>query len=163
MRQKLLAVLGVAGMLAGLVLVGRPSQAADHLDAPLVQADGRTDINDLYVFQSPDDPDNVVLIMTVNPVAGVLSPTTFDPDGSYRFLIDTDGDARADEKIVVKFGHVRADGSQQVRIKGAAGKAKGTTGGEISLGHGCTPTSTNAPKAVTLVTSPGKSIPGPRS
>ena len=136
MRQRLLAVIGVAGMLAGLVLVGAPSQAADHLDAPLVQADGRTDINDVYVFQSPDNPDNVVLIMTVNPVAGVLSPTTFDPKGEYRFLIDTDGDAREDEKISVKFGKVKKDGTQKVKIKGAAGKGKGRTGGEISLRGG---------------------------
>ena len=134
MRQKLLAVIGVAGMLAGLVLVGAPSQAADHLDAPLVQADGRTDINDVYVFRSPDNPDNVVLIMTVNPVAGGVSPTTFDPKAEYRFLIDTDGDAREDEKISVKFGKVKKDGTQKVKIKGAAGKGKGRTGGETHLG-----------------------------
>jgi len=131
-----LAVIGVAGMLAGLVLVGAPSQAADHLDAPLVQADGRTDINDVYVFQSPDNPDNVVLIMTVNPVAGVLSPTTFDPKAEYRFLIDTDGDAREDKKISVKFGKVKKNGTQKVKIKGAAGKGKGKTGGQISLRGG---------------------------
>ena len=136
MRTKLTAVLGIAAMLAGLVLAGGPGGAADHLEAPLVQADGRTDINDLYAFQSPSDPDKTVLIMTVNPGAGVLSPTTFDPDATYRFLIDTDGDARKDEKIIVRFGDVATDGSQKVKIKGAAGEAKGRTGAEIALDDG---------------------------
>ena len=136
MRSKLLGLLGVVGLLFGLVMVAGPSQASDHLDAPLVQADGRTDINDLYAFQSPDNPENVVLIMTVNPVAGVLSPTTFDPKAAYRFLIDTDGDARADVKISVKFGKVMEDGTQKVKINGAAGEGKGRTGNEIALDNG---------------------------
>ncbi len=83
---------------------------ADHLDAPLASADGRVDINDLYVFSSPTNPDNAVLIMTVNPVAGVLSPTTFHPKAKYEFLIDDDGDAKPDQKYTVKFGKPDGDG-----------------------------------------------------
>lgn len=104
--RRRLAITGVAVALAvAAALLTSPSigDAADHLDAPLVQLDGRTDINDVYVFQSPDNSDNTVLIMTVNPVAGVLSDTTFDPRARYEFLIDRDGDAEADTTYRIRF------------------------------------------------------------
>ena len=84
-------------------------QAADHLEAPFVQRDGRTDINDIYAFQSPDNPDNTVVVMTVNPLAGVASGTNFDKRAKYQFLVDTDGDRRQDEVFTVRFGKVRDD------------------------------------------------------
>lgn len=73
-----------------------PLTAADHLDAPSLSGNGQSDINDLYAFQSPSDPNNTVLIMTVNPFAGVLSNTSFGSDVSYEFQIDNNGDAIAD-------------------------------------------------------------------
>jgi len=136
MKRTLLGLLGVAGLAAGFAVASNPGTAADHLEAPIVQLDGRTDINDVYVFQSPESADKTVLVMTVNPVAGVLSPTTFAPDANYRFFIDNDGDAKKDETIRVKFGEVESDGSQSVRINGAAGRATGTTGSEITLPGG---------------------------
>ena len=94
-------IIGVAAalMVAGAVAVGVPAltaRSADHLDAPLVADDGRLDINDLYAFQSPETPANVVFIMTVNPVAGVFSPTTLRNGAIYEFLIDTGSDAVPD-------------------------------------------------------------------
>ncbi len=131
-RSVLFGALGVAGILAGATVAGQPGSAADHLEAPLVQADGRTDINDLYAFRNGD---NTVLIMTVNPGAGVLSPTTFDPHAVYKFRIDNDGDYRADRTIRAKFGYPDAHGNQKVRIRGASwwGADRGRTGEEISL------------------------------
>ena len=108
MRTRTPAVLVSLTMLAGLITTVATTQPADHLEAPLVALDGRTDINDLYVFQSPEDSSSTVLIMTVNPAAGALSPTTFDPDGDYIFKIDQDladpEDATADATISVDFG-----------------------------------------------------------
>lgn len=125
--------------IAGGAVAAVPGQAADHLEAPLVAEDGRTDINDLYAFQSPDDPDNTVLIMTVNPAAGALSPTTFDPDGDYVFKIDQDlgdaDDATADATISVNFGPVAGDGTQSVAVSGAV-SGSGTTGTEFALAGG---------------------------
>ena len=54
--------------------------------------DGRTDINDVYVFNGAR-PDRAALAMTVNPVAGDASPTTFRPGAKYLFHVDNDGDA----------------------------------------------------------------------
>jgi len=70
-------------------------QAADHLDAPLLQIPGAgdRDINDLYAFQSPTNADNTVFILTVNPFAGQLSGTTFGTEVDYQFQIDNNGDA----------------------------------------------------------------------
>ena len=93
--------------------------AADHLDAPGLTppgGDGSLDINDVYAFQSPANPDNAVLIMTVNPGAGVLTGTTFNPGAAYRWRIDQDGDGKKDLTYTVRFGPEEA-GSQSLRLQ----------------------------------------------
>jgi len=119
MRKSLLTLaLGLMAIAGILVTVagGAPdfSGAADHLDAPFVKTDGRIDINDVYVFQSPSDADNTVLIMTVNPAAGVLSPTALRPGASYEFAVDNDGDAEEDIVYRLKASGVRGNGTQKV-------------------------------------------------
>lgn len=103
---------------AGVAVVGPSSSAmaADHLDSPSVMTDGRLDINDLYAFQSPNNPNNVVLIMTVNPAAGVLSPMNFKSKARYEFLIDNDGDARADVTYRVIFNSARGGRTQTATV-----------------------------------------------
>ena len=125
--RKLLAAAALAGVAAVAIAV-IPIGASDHLDAPLVKLDGRTDINDVYVFQSPENADNVVLALTVNPAAGVMSPTSFDPKARYSFRIDTNGDAIADRRISVKFDPVEANGRQRLTLKGAGVNAEGVVG-----------------------------------
>lgn len=65
--------------------------------------DARLDLTDLYVFQSPDDPDKTVVIMDANPFTSGLSANPpflmkpeFHPDAVYRINIDNDGDTQAD-------------------------------------------------------------------
>ena len=75
----------IAGFLvvAAAMIVGLSAStigAADHLDAPMIQKDERTDINDAYAFVNGD---NTVLVMTVNPLAGVLNDTTLRPFSQY--------------------------------------------------------------------------------
>ena len=85
--------LSIVMLVAGPVaLVG----AADHLEAPGVMGRGDVDLNDIYLFQSPTNPDNSVLTLTVNPFAGQISGTDFNDAATYQFLIDNDGDAVAD-------------------------------------------------------------------
>lgn len=135
MKHAVFGAVGLAGLLGGMALVADPSSAADHLEAPLVQLDGRTDINDVYTFARGD---NTVLIMTVNPAAGILSPTTFDPGGVYDFQIDNDGDYKKDHTIRVKFGEPNEDGEQRLKIHGAGGRGqtRGWTGESIALPAG---------------------------
>lgn len=79
------------------------ARAADHLDSPSVQSNHSLDINDLYAFQSTTNSNNIVLVMTVNPLAGVLSGTAFSSAGTYEFGIDNNGDAMPDKTFTVYF------------------------------------------------------------
>src|SRR5687767_2897638 len=95
MHRLLQCPLAVIVVLLGLGAI----EAADHRDAPRLSnsaAVGSRDINDVYIFQSPANAKFAVLVMTVNPFAGVLSPTTFEQGVLYDFCIDNDGDAVED-------------------------------------------------------------------
>ncbi len=138
MKRMLAGVVAALGLTAGAIASVSPVDAADHLEAPRVQRDGRTDINDLYVFQSPTNPANTVMIMTVNPGAGILSPTTFDRRADYLFRIDNDGDARAERTIRVRFGREDADGVQNMTVIGPRGRSVGKTGQSVPLKRGGT-------------------------
>ncbi|MFK8023171.1 MAG: DUF4331 family protein [Ilumatobacter sp.] len=118
MKKAAFATLGLAGLVVGASAVGMGASAADHLDAPKAASNPSLDINDVYAFQSPQDPDNTVLVMTVNPLAGILSPTEFDENGAYRFLIDNDGDAKEDVFIPISFEDRNNDGTQEMRVHG---------------------------------------------
>jgi hypothetical protein len=78
---------------------------ADHKEAPIVNEDPAADINDVYVFQSPANPDNFVFAMTVNPFIPpvVTLPFNFSPNVRYRFLIDANRDRREDQVIEFTF------------------------------------------------------------
>ena len=58
------AAVGAAlGLVAVASLVGRDGavRGADHGDSPQVRDDTRADINDVYVFESPQTPANTVM------------------------------------------------------------------------------------------------------
>jgi hypothetical protein len=120
-----------------LALSATAAGAADHLDAPLVKTDGRTDITDVYAFQSPEDADNTVLVMNVNPLAGMMSGTTFDPKGQYVFNVDNNGDAQADVTVAATFGKPNSADAQRIKVKVAnATVGMGDTGSTIELRRG---------------------------
>ena len=99
--------------------------AADHLDGgSLVPAGGdpQADINDFYVFDAPSTSDKTVLIMTTNPLAGVVSPEAFGTDVVYQFKVDTNDDARADIAYKLMFGTPGPGGVQAMTVKRATGK-----------------------------------------
>ena len=137
--------LAVLALLFGLVAL--PSRAADHLDAPGLTPPGgdtRLDINDVYAFQSPANSANTVLIMTVNPLAGVLNDGTFHPDASYDFKIDTNGDAKEDFTYKVTFSAPGTSLVQNVALRRVPARgegahlARGQTGQTIPVEGGGT-------------------------
>ena len=85
-----------------------PAIAADHREAPLIEEDITADIADIYAFLSPNNPDKLVLAMTVNPfsVAGEAGSYNFSADVRYRFNIDTTGDAVAEHTIDFAFSPI---------------------------------------------------------
>lgn len=122
MRSAVMVALVVVAGAAALTLT-----SADHSDSPLVAADAASDINDLYAFRSPDDPNRLVLAMTTNPF---IPPTeaaaaSFSTDVLYEFKIDTDGDALEDYVVQATFaGSVP---SQTVTVSGPARSVAGST------------------------------------
>ena len=109
--------------------------AADHLDSPKVQENGRGDITDLYVF-SGNGGNQTVFVLGVNPGAGALpnSPTTFGSKVSYMIKVDTDGDAKADVKYLYKFGKPNNSGVQHYDVwRNGSWLAAGLTGTSSTL------------------------------
>ncbi|MBI5823188.1 MAG: DUF4331 family protein [Chloroflexi bacterium] len=131
-------------------LVAMPAKAADHLDAPGLTPPGgdtRLDITDIYAFQSPSNSANTVLILNVNPLAGVLNDGTFRPGASYEIKVqrnqaDDEGETEV-ETLTYKLSFGAADASlnQSVTLRLSDGDgrhvlAKGMTGQNISIPGG---------------------------
>jgi hypothetical protein len=103
-------------------------RAADHGDSPQVRVDTRADINDLYVFASPQTPANTVLVMTVCPVAGITAPKEFATTVKYQFGVDTNGDFDPDQTFTMVFKKPDATGHQKFTLTGPSKlKLTGTT------------------------------------
>jgi len=146
MRKLLsIAALGLAVMALIVGLAAFPAAGADHLDAPGTMPPGgdtRLDVNDVYAFRSPANAANTVLIMTVNPLAGILNNGTFHPDASYDLPIDTNGDAKEDLMYRITFSAPDASLVQDVRLRLVAAGAEsgvlatGQTGQNIPVAGG---------------------------
>lgn len=80
------------GLGLGLLNAG-PADAADHRDSPrlkgITATAGNIDINDVYVFQSPQNKNNTVIAVTLSPAAGVIGPATFRPGALYEVRVQS--------------------------------------------------------------------------
>jgi hypothetical protein len=94
---------------------------ADHSDA----IDPRTDITDLFVFQSPGDPERSVFVLNVFPAASEPA-SSFNLDASYELKIDTDGDFGADVSFHVQFAAEPADRPNATVYHSTGRMARGT-------------------------------------
>ena len=115
-RARNLAVLGAAAVILTVGAAPILSSAADHLDAPLTKANHALDITDIYAFDAANSK-NTVLVVDVNPLAGVVSGTHFDTAGTYNLNIDKNGDFVADAVYSVTFGSSAPDGKQSITLK----------------------------------------------
>ncbi|HKZ21326.1 MAG TPA: DUF4331 family protein [Acidimicrobiia bacterium] len=137
--RKVPILVPIAALAIGLAAGPASLLAADHLDAPGLTppgGDSRLDINDVYAFQSPADPDQAVLIMTTNPAAGALTGQLgFHPDATYEFLADSDGDAKPDNWARFNFDPADSGGQQayRLKVKGNGPNLRGVTGQTIDL------------------------------
>lgn len=110
-------VASVGAAIAILTVGAAPliSGAADHLEAPLAKANHSLDITDIYAFDGASSK-KTVLVLNVNPLAGVVSGTEFSTAGEYHFNIDTNGDAVADDVYTVTFGEPGHGGKQPLAL-----------------------------------------------
>lgn len=119
LRKKWLTGITLAALGAASVgfLVTRPAQSSDHADTPDIAANPSTDLSDVFMFPSKENPNNVVLVMCVNPLitSGNIASARFDPNVLYQFKIDNTGDAVEDVVIQAKFDN---SATQKVSISG---------------------------------------------
>src|SRR5689334_4246931 len=83
----------VAGLLAAQSTTVR---GADHEDSPRTLINQVLDILDVFVFRSPTNRNNTVIIVTHSTDAGVVGPVTFQPGANYDLKVDNNGDAVED-------------------------------------------------------------------
>jgi hypothetical protein len=97
-----MALLGVIGsMIMGVSLMPFSGQAADHGDSPQVKTDRTADITDIYAFRSPENSNNLVAVINVNPYAPGSAPTNlFSEEVKYQLHVDKDNALSTDEATV---------------------------------------------------------------
>ncbi len=117
LRPKLLAASGL--LLISMVPIA-PLQASDHADTAENYNRPGADLSDVFLFPSPTDNNNVVLVMVVHPMipAGQGTAVAFDPNVLYQFKIDNTGDFVEDLVIQVRFQGVGAN--QRAVVSGPA-------------------------------------------
>lgn len=143
------ATLGLLSLCAIAVVPQVWTSAADHRDGPIFSntpANGRADVNDAYIFQAPNNPNNTVMIFTCSPFpgGGGGTPATFDQTITYDFKLDNTGDAVEDLTFRVTFGAPNATGVQSVTVRGLPSTrfpptgvlATGLTGANIAVRGG---------------------------
>jgi hypothetical protein len=104
-----------------------------HNDSP--NLDPRTDITDLFVFQKPSELSKSILILNVNPEA-TTHANAFDPQASYEFKIDDNGDFEAEIAFHVLFSTLD-NGKQTAILYRAIGEVARGAGavGEVIIQH----------------------------
>lgn len=114
---KKLALLA-AGVAVVPVLFLARARGSDHADTPYLAQTPGQDLSDVFIFPSPSNANNVVLVMNCHPLipSGQGSSVSFDPNTLYQFKIDNTGDGIEDLVIQAKFTGTGA--SQQVQIAG---------------------------------------------
>ena len=114
-RMTALAALALTFALAAAFTPAPPADAADHGDAPAVANDQGADIADAYIFLDPNDNSRVIIAATIH---GFIVPNEmvnfgiFDENIRYRFELETNGDARPDRFIDVRFTQKSQSASQ---------------------------------------------------
>lgn len=128
-----------------LMLVAGTVRAADHRDAPNLNVENggprALDLNDVYLFRSPANPANTVMMITVNPLIAPGETVFFSSTGSYELKIDNNGDQVTDITLQFVFTAPRG-GRQEVRFnrlepnKAPVLLARGQTGLNVAVRGG---------------------------
>lgn len=107
----------VAIFLIVLIYAIPPAKASDHQDTTFLATKlTAADLTDLFVFESPTDPNNVVLVMDFDPLIVSGENRPFDPGVLYQFKIDNTGDSVED--VVLQFKVNGTDPKQTVTVHG---------------------------------------------
>jgi hypothetical protein len=112
-----LRVIGALTLALGFCLnAASRIEAADHGDAPFASNNQSTDIADVFAFLDPNDNSKLVLALTQRGFIASGENANFgifDQFLQYRFLLETTGDAEADQFINITFSSVAGSGGPQ--------------------------------------------------
>jgi hypothetical protein len=113
----------VALAAAAFLYSGHVAKASDHQDSPTTVARPGSDLTDVFVYQAPDNANNVVLQMDIHPLipTGSGPSTFFDPAVMYQFKIDNTGDGVED--LVLQLQAVGTGASQTLNVYGPSAPA----------------------------------------
>jgi hypothetical protein len=109
---------------AALLLGSATALASSHREAPAIAQDACADNTDVYMFISPDNPDNLVVVANYVPL---LLPTSgpnfhsFCDSVAYDLNFDNDGDARTDVRYRFTFDSSVANGDTFLYNVGTVG------------------------------------------
>ncbi len=78
------ALAGLAACSTLALLSTTTGRASDHLDGPRATADPQADIADVFAFTSPNQPERLVLAMTITPFASAASRFSSEVDYVFR-------------------------------------------------------------------------------
>lgn len=106
--SKRVAIIAITMTMAfSLLLTPAPrTEAADHGDAPLASGDQNCDIADVYIYLDPNDNSRLVIAFTIRgfiPPGEAVNFGYFDHNIRYLLDLETNGDARADQNIDIRF------------------------------------------------------------
>src|SRR5271154_4306963 len=93
-------------VLALLVLVPASLLASSHREAPITALDHTADVTDWYAFVSYDNPENVTMILNVDPL---LEPANgpnyfpFDDSVVYQMIVDNKQSGKAEITFQFRF------------------------------------------------------------
>ena len=100
-----LLMVAIAAVAAFALMSSRALEGADHTDAPGAMGDPAADITDVYAFRSPENPDNLVVVVNVNPLTAPAQNTSrnFASGVAYNIHVDNSGDLVADATATFTF------------------------------------------------------------
>jgi hypothetical protein len=141
MKKRLFGSLAAAivAVVAISLYAAHPLYASDHQDSPATIARPGADITDPYLFPSPTNPLNAVVVMNVHPLipSGQGLTTYFDPGVLYQMNFDTTSENGSGESAtiarneVIQFTFGQPGPNQTVTVYGPA--AAPTTTSSTSL------------------------------
>jgi hypothetical protein len=115
-RGRLALATGVIFVTALLVAVSLSIKASDHADTAENFNRIGADLTDVFIFPSPENDDNVVLVMDAHGLIPAGQGASFDTGVLYEFKIDTTGDLIED--LVIQAMFFGSGASQHLGIAG---------------------------------------------
>lgn len=122
MKRKALGAAGAFAVLAIAVAMllysTHPVRGSDHQDSPTTVNRPPADITDVFMYQAPDNANNVVLQMDVWPLIthSEVPTSALDPSVMYQFKIDNTGDHVED--LVLQLRATSAGTNQSINVYG---------------------------------------------